>query len=39
MCVGSFACMHGASRVQKRYLDPLELELQRVVSHHVEAGD
>ena len=30
--------MPGAYGVQKRVLDPLELELQTVVSHHVDAG-
>lgn len=28
----------GAQGGQKRALDPLELELQTVVSHHAEAG-
>ena len=31
-------CMSGACEDQKRALDPLELELQIVVSHHVDAG-
>ena len=32
-------CMPGACRGQKRVLDHLELELQRVVNHHVDAGN
>jgi hypothetical protein len=33
------ACMPGAHRDQKRALDPLELELQMVVSHQVDDGN
>lgn len=32
-------CLFGAFRVQKRAPDPLELELEMVVSHQVGAGD
>ena len=40
----AFMCVHvlcecGTSGGQKRALDPLELELQMVVSHHVAAGN
>lgn len=47
MCMGAF-CMHvclcamcvpGTYKCQKRAPDPLELELQIVVSHQVGAGD
>lgn len=31
-------CMLGAHRGQKRILDPLELELQTVLSSHVDTG-
>jgi hypothetical protein len=31
--------MPGAHNVQKRRLNSLELELQRVVNHHVGAGN
>ena len=44
MCIGvclyvslCTMCMPGALRHQKRVLDPLELESQRVVSNHVNA--
>jgi hypothetical protein len=33
------ACVCSTYRGQKRALDPLELELQMVVSHHVCAGN
>lgn len=32
-------CVLGARRSQKRALDPLELELRMVASHHVSAGN
>lgn len=32
-------CMPGAHRSQKKVLDPLPLELQKVVSYHVDAGN
>lgn len=32
-------CMHRAFRVQNRALDPLGLDLQTVVSHHLGAGN
>lgn len=32
-------CMTGAQEDQRRALDPLELELQMVVSRHVDAGN
>ena len=32
-------CMPGAQRAKKRVLKPLEVELQRVVSHYVGAGN
>lgn len=42
MCMGVFTIIyicaqHACSVGQKRVLDPLELELQTVVSHHVGA--
>lgn len=43
---GCLACLYvvhhgmpGAHRGQKRVLDPLELELQTVVKHHVGTGN
>jgi hypothetical protein len=38
MCVFT-TCISGALRIQKKILDPLELELQVVVSQHVGAGN
>ena len=35
----AYVCLHSACRNQKRSLDPLELELQMVVGHHVDAGN
>lgn len=34
-----FACMHGVHGGQKGASEPLELELQMVASHHVDAGN
>ena len=44
MCMGVFTIIyicaqHACSVGQKRVLDPLELELQTVVSYHVGAGN
>ena len=33
------SCVCNAHRCQKKVLDPLELELQTVVSYHVGAGN
>lgn len=38
-CVYRVACMPGACGGQERAMDPLELELQVVVSHCVRAGN
>lgn len=35
----SITCMSGAYSGQKRVLDPLELELQMDVSHHMDVGN
>ena len=46
MCMDVFASMYvcvpsvcSGHREQKKVLDPSELELQMVVSHHVDAGN
>ena len=38
VCVGVPLCVPGAGGGQKRVSDPLELELQTVVSHFVGTG-
>lgn len=38
-CICTYNMSIGASRDQKRGLDPLELELQAVVNHHMDAGN
>ena len=38
-CVPVHKCMPDACGNQKTVLDPLELELQKVVSHHVGTGN
>lgn len=40
VCVGVYTTfMSGAHEVQKEHLDPLGLDLKRVVCHHVNAGN
>lgn len=38
MYVYTYTCVSGTCRGQKRVVDRLEVELQRVVSHHLGAG-
>jgi len=38
-CLGlGTVCLPSALKIQKTVLDPLELELQMVMSHHIGAG-